>query len=435
MPKIIILNVGTEHALGDHASSTHPITRSGWRHAWFADEGDILISPVPVDEDFMHYLGATMGFDAATVTVLSRQRLVTDELLLSEGLLTALREAADSGGPWHLMPCFWTEGVAELAGRLGIAPRTGLAFAAQRGTDFLNRKTHFRQLAAGAGLPLPDGAVVQTPQTLARAIGQQLTRTGTVIVKQDDGAGGLGNLTLTRGEATALPGSCQTRQVGEDLPALAAKVWEDLTDRWSHGLVVESYHAATHQFYLEYLIGEDGVPAFQNSGTIKLRPDTDPAAPELVWTGLDIPAELPPQLSASAHSFALRLATLVAQIGYRGHLNIDAIATETGELVFNEINARWGGGLVAHHLCERLLGARYGDRHALSTLRDVPPAPLHHVLRVLQEHSLHFSRATQEGVLVLACDPLQMNNTECLVIGASRARVAQLEATLREAMG
>ncbi|MFI6683218.1 peptide ligase PGM1-related protein [Streptomyces sp. NPDC050485] len=434
MPKIIILNVGTEHALGDRASSTHPITRSGWRHAWFAEEGDILVSPVSVDEDFLRYLGGALGFDAATVTVLGRDRIVTDELLLSEELLKELAELVGDGSSWQLMPCFWTEGVAELAALIGIESRAGLDFAAQRGSDFLNRKTHFRQLAAGAGLPLPDGSVVRTPQALARAIEKHLPRTGTVIVKQDDGAGGLGNLTLTRGEATPLPGSRETRHVGEDIPALAAEVWESLTDGLSHGLVVESYHTATHQFYLEYVIGGDGVPTFLNSGRIRVRPDSDPTSTELVWIGLDIPAELPPYLSANALNLSLRLATLVAEIGYRGHINIDAIATDTGELLFNEVNARWGGGLVAHNICERLIGERYADTHVISTLRDVPPASLSDVLRVLGERDLHFSRASQEGVLVLACDPLLTNNMECLVVGASRDRVREIEAKLREAM-
>lgn len=101
------------------------------------------------------------------------------------------------------MPCFWTQGVAELAAVLGLAPRGGLGFAAQRGSDLLNRKTHFRQLAAGAGVPVPDGSVARTPLELTRAIERQLPRTGTAIVKQDDGAGGSGNLTLTRGAAGA----------------------------------------------------------------------------------------------------------------------------------------------------------------------------------------------------------------------------------------
>lgn len=434
MPKIIILNVGTAHALGDHASSTHPITRSGWRHAWFAERGDILVSPVAVDEDFLRYLGETMGFDPGTVTVLSREQLVTDEFLLSEDFLEELSGLTNGGPSWRLMPCFWTQGVAELASHLGIESQAGLGFAGQRGSDLLNRKTHFRQLAAGVGLPLPEGSVARTPRELAQAIERHLPRTGTVIVKQDDGAGGLGNLTLTRGATTPLPGSRETLKVGEDIPELADEVWAALADELSHGLVVESYHASTYQFYLEYVIGDDGVPAFLDSGEIRLRPDSDPESTELVWVGLDIPAALPPALSAEAMHQSLRLASLTAQIGYRGHINIDAIATVSGGLVFNEINARWGGGLVAHSICERLLGNGYADDHVAATLRDVPPAPLEAVLRTLREEQLHFSRDTSEGVLVLACDPLLINNMECLVVGATRDRVREIEARLRKAL-
>ncbi|MGW1194279.1 preATP grasp domain-containing protein [Streptomyces sp. NPDC002536] len=437
MPKIVVLNVGTAHALGDRSSSTHPITRSGWRHAWFAEEGDVIVSPVAIDGEFLQYLGDTLGFDGRTVSVLSRDRIVSDELLLSEDVIGELRKHVESSGApasWTMMPCFHTEGTAELASLLGLASGTGTGFAAQRGSDFLNRKTHFRQLAAGIGIPLPRGSVVRSPHDLARAVEKHLPHTGTVIVKQDDGAGGLGNLTLTTGPATALPGSRETRHVDGITEALATEVWDALTDRWSHGLVVESYHGASHQFYIEYVIGDDGVPRFLDSGTIRLRPDSDPEAAELVWVGLDIPAELPPFLSAQALTFSTRLATLIAQLGYRGHLNIDAIATDTGDIVFNEVNARWGGGLVAHDICARLLGERYADGHVASTVRDVQPAPLDDVLCILREHGLHFDRATREGVLVLACDPLLGNSMECLVVGATRDRVREIEAQLRAAL-
>ncbi|MGW7789314.1 peptide ligase PGM1-related protein, partial [Streptomyces tricolor] len=76
----------------------------------------------------------------------------------------------------------------------------------------------------------------------------------------------------------------------------------------------------------------------------------------------------------------------------------------------------------------------YADHHAVATLRDVPPAPLDDVLRVLDEEQLRFSRDTREGVLVLACDPLLVNQMECLVVGASRDRVRETEARLRKAL-
>ncbi|MEU2957152.1 peptide ligase PGM1-related protein [Streptomyces xanthochromogenes] len=435
MPKIIILNVGTAHALGDRESSTHPITRSGWRHAWFADQGDILISPVSVDDDFLQYLGGVLGFEPATVTVLSRERIITDDLLLCDELHADLLQLIGRDPlPWQLLPCFWTPGVAELASRLGIGPRDGLNFAAQHGSDLLNRKTHFRQLAAGAGIPLPEGSVVRTSKELADAVERHLPRTGTVIVKQDDGAGGLGNLTLTTGEAAPLPGSRESRQVGEDIPALAAEVWEALADELSHGLVVESYHTSTHQFYLEYSIEEGGIPAFLDSGGIRVRRDDNPASTEFIWVGLDLPAPLPPALAARAMQDAQRLASLIGQIGYRGHLNIDAIATDDAGLVFNEVNARWGGGLVAHSICERLIGMGYADHYVASTVRDMPPTALSTVLEILDAQGLAFSRSSREGVVVLACDPLLINNMECLVVADTRERARQIEGQLRTAL-
>ena len=55
---------------------------------------------------------------------------------------------------------------------------------------------------------------------------------------------------------------------------------------------MESYHHASHMFYLEYFVPEDGNPVFLSMGSIKVRPSQDPDATELVWVGLEIPAEL-----------------------------------------------------------------------------------------------------------------------------------------------
>lgn len=433
MPKIILMNIGTEHSLSQDLGDAHPLARSAWRHAWFADEGDILISPLAIAEGFLKYIGETLGFDSKSLTVITRNQLVTDDLLLSSELIDELRLQITDAASWSIMPCFYTKGIVELESCLGLENHDRSNFASQYGYDLFNRKTHFRQLATGAHIPLAKGAVVHTPMQFAKAIDNYLPHTGTIIVKKDNAAGGMGNITLTSGRVEALPGTCETRQV-DNSQTIATELWKHLTDSQNQSLVVESYYSASHRFYFEYWIDDQGTPHFLNSGTIRYRPDSNPNAKELVWVGLDIPADLPPFSSANALTMSAQFAMRAAQIGYRGPINIDAILTDSDEIIFNESNARWGGGLVLHMLGDRLLGKGYADQHVLSSLRDVKIPPKSEVLRVLQEYNLHFNPETKEGVLVLAYDTHEIDTMECLLIGASRSRVRQIETMLRKAV-
>lgn len=432
--RIILINVGTEHALGDASSTSHPITRSARRHTWFADNDDILVTPVEIDQPFLDYVAETVGFDAGRVSIVGRNEALYDEILVETELHQAIKARMDGSGAWNLFPCFWTPGVSELSASIGLEPTIGSRFASQRGTDLLNRKSHFRQLAISAGLPLAQGAVARSSRDLARAIETHLPQTGTVIVKKDDAGGGMGNVTLTANKAAPLPGSRETLPVRGDLQAIADTLWTELTDQWSRAVVVESYHKAAHRFYVEYEIPSTGIARFLNCGTIRTRPDADPLATELVWVGLDIPAQLPVDSAAEAITHATRFADLASQLGYRGAINIDAIIDDAGSLIFNEANARWGGGLVMHAIATRLVGDRYASSHAVSSVRDITAMPFADLKRLLRDTGLHFTRSSQEGVVVLSCDPSLVTTTECLIIGRSRDRVRQFEAQLRVAV-
>ncbi|MFD6297239.1 hypothetical protein ACFWFU_20760 [Streptomyces sp. NPDC060235] len=420
-------------ALG--VTKTHPTTISGWRHMWFVEEGDILVVPAFIEQDFLHYVGETMGVDTSTVLVLTRDDILSDEVILSPdfvGELQSLLGKARRSTPWRLMPCFFTEGAAELASLVNVEAGPAQQFAGQRGPVLLNRKSHFRQLAIGAGLPLPQGCIATSLTTLTRAVERLLPVTGTVIVKGDNAAGGKGNIALTTHPITRpLAGTRETRPIdSDDVGGAAADVWEAL--KAQEVLVVESYHEARHMFYFEFFIDDRHAVRFATSGSIRLETSPTPQAKDLVWVGLDIPVDLPPFALGNAVTEAAKFARCAADLGYQGYINIDAILTSSGELFFNESNARWGGGTIMHAISERLLGPCYADDHAVSSLRDVPPVPLDQVLALLRKHRIAFDPATGEGVIVLACDPDRTNMMECLVLSHSLAENRKIEMVLRK---
>lgn len=432
MPKIVILNIRADYTA--EVAQRLPAVTSCLRLLWLAREGDVVVTPSPIGAEFVHHVEDTLGMRRDAVRVLSWNGVLGDDDLGSERFLDSLRPLLGTAEDWELMPCRFTEGTAVLAGLLGLPGHAGTVFAAQRGPELLNRKSNFRQLSSGIGLPVPEGAPVRTPGALARYVERLLPATGRMIVKADNAGGGSGNIVLTTGPAGPVPGARETWHVDGSHRDVAERLWAELTDDGSRVVVAESYHAASAMFYFEYVIGEDATPRFVDSGTIRVEPGPDPDAPALEWIGLEIPADVPPFTLAEALTWATVFAGHAARIGYRGYLNIDAILTESGRVLFNECNARWGGGLAPHMVAERLLGPRYADGHAVHSLRDIPSIPLAAFQELLRAHGLLFDRARGEGVVALACDPSGRERTECVVIGRDHGRNREIERALRTAV-
>lgn len=434
MPKIIVLNLGTEHALQAGATLPHSLSKSAWRHAWLLDVGDILLSPVEINRDLITYIARVLGFDAGHVQIVVYPALLSDEVLAQDRVVAALRHRMVADTHYSVMSCYASPGVARLAALLNCDDDVGRDFLDQRGPDLFNRKSHFRQLATWMGLPIPAGAVVRGASDLTRAIDRLLPQGGAVIVKQDHAAGGLGNIVLTEAEPLPVPGARATRRVARGAIAAAAeRLWEELAPT-GEPVVVEHYAEAPWNFYHEYHLGSDGVPALVASGTIRVRASDDPTAAALVWIGLDIPAQVPPAHLAAGRLLADRFAAFAAAAGYRGFINIDAMTSEAGVTVLNESNARWGGGLVLHEVARRLLGDDYAKNHVLSSLRDVPAPARPELVVTLEQAGLTFNPSAAEGIVVLACDEHEAGLAECLVLAESLPRSRTIEKRLRAAM-
>ncbi|MCX5357051.1 peptide ligase PGM1-related protein [Streptomyces mirabilis] len=433
MPKILILNYHVELPIVSEIPKRYPnhLGRACTRAMWYADSGDIIVSPVELDDDFFEYVARAGGIDLDSVTVTVRGEKLYDDVLLDKGLVTLLQGRVAGDASWTLMPCNMTEGVAELARLLGIDAGIEMQFAAERGADLLNRKSHFRQLAVGSGLPLAPGAIVRSPEGLFRAVTNLLAVTGTVVVKQDNAAGGAGNIAFTSGPLNPLPGAAETRPVPDDLAAMAV-LWEELTEAQDPVLVVESFHHTVNAFFFEYFIGKGGQVTLLSNPEFKRRLSHTDGEPVWAWIGLEIPADAPAATLADALTRGAWFAAAVAAMGYRGYMNIDAIVTDDGRLIFNEINARWSGGLVLHTIATRLLGHRYADNHVISSVRNVKPAPFTATLDALRARGLGFNAETREGIVVVAHGPEDTDNTECLIIAESRQRVRELESLVNE---
>src|ERR1039457_7116897 len=65
-------------------------------------------------------------------------------------------------------------------------------FVDQGGNELLNSKVTFRAVAAGTGLPIPEGIVTETPAEAVDFLWELLGSNRAAIAKQDTGSGGRG---------------------------------------------------------------------------------------------------------------------------------------------------------------------------------------------------------------------------------------------------
>ncbi|MCC8941678.1 hypothetical protein H8A97_36975 [Bradyrhizobium sp. Arg62] len=431
MPRILIMNAGTAQMSGADLTTAQLslAANSAYRSAWFAQEGDLIVSPVIIPPDLLSFIGATLDFDASSLSLLvpegDRQSPVLgDCTLLSNTVVERIARHIRQKSSWKLYPCYSTEGVARLAAMLGIA-QAGDDFALQRGPDLLNRKSHFRQLATSAALPLPNGSVTTSSNELFRAVTSLRSETGSVIVKLDNGAGGVGNVILTGNESEPLPGARDTRRIpwpSFDPDAL----WTEMTTASCKTLVVESYHLARSLFYLEYEIEDDGSIVFINSGSIRLRKSADRSERALIWTGLELPSDLGNEQWLTAQAHAYQFVALARNLGYRGMINIDAIFVNDGRLLFNEANGRWGGGSVLHSIAVRLLGFDYSGCNVILSVRNVRSRSFQTAHDRFAKNGFLFDGTRKEGVIPLAADE-EAGTVECLVIARDRPAARDLQ--------
>ncbi|MCA1455105.1 hypothetical protein I6F35_18015 [Bradyrhizobium sp. BRP22] len=431
MPRILIMNAGSAQMSGADLTVTQLslAAKSAWRSVWFAQPGDVIISPVAIPIDLLDHVGATLKFDPSTVLVLvpenaGKMGILSDFTLQSKTVVEQISRHIRQKAHWTLCACYSTEGVARLAAMLGIS-QNGDDFALQRGPDLLNRKSHFRQLAASVALPIPSGCVTTNSDELFRAVTSLRSETGSVIVKLDNGAGGVGNVIFTGKETAPLPGARETRRLlwsSFDPDAL----WSEVTTPSCKTVVVESYHLARSLFYLEFEIEENGSIVFVNSGNIRLRRSENPSERALVWTGLELPSDLSDEQLSTAYAYAYRFVELARTLGYRGMINIDAIFSTDRQLLFNEANGRWGGGSVLHSIADRLLGPDYSHSYVISSVRNVRLNSLQTALDCFVDEGLLFDRIQKEGVIPLAGDQ-EAGTVECLVIARDRLVARNLE--------
>ncbi|MFH8534729.1 peptide ligase PGM1-related protein [Streptomyces tendae] len=373
--------------------------------AWCLQDGDAIVLPMPVSEEFLRYVTATLGIARDSVRVLVPppgrlgEGVLSQDRLTDEDFLTALRESVQAHGIDNILPFHFDSSVAELTRELGLDKATpGFGFLDQSGGRLLNSKSTFRALAGGTGAPVPPGGVFSSRKEAETFLWERLLSQGQpAILKQDFHVAGFGNEIVSPSSGIDPLGALRTvtAESRTDLDAYLTERWPWLTDGGRNHVVIEQYLPESTPIYAEVRIEEHGVE-FTGHGEMRMKP---------VLNGLIVPApsaELP--AFAGFLNAVHRLCRPIHAMGYRGIVSIDAIVTPDRNILINEFNCRTGGSTHIHRIGERIVGDGYFEERVLVELRRCTFPDFATTVQALSDQGLAYDPATRTGVLITVDD-------------------------------
>lgn len=333
------------------------------RVLWFARDGDVIVLSDEPDQPFLTYATSLTGVNPKSLRILIPPaahhggRLLDPEGLTSATFLRTVRDVLGESGLDRVEEVFalWPSAhVARFAASLGIEDRfLGAAFFAQGGGELGNNKATFRALAAGAGVPIPAGAVCRSRGEAVAATVDLLAFSGAVVVKQAHNGAGVGNQLVLRDTSLSSDhvGARHLHHLeGGDSRAIEAywtQRWDWASAKSRFPVVVEEFTPHTVSVYSEHYVADAGTRPTE-MGTLH-------------YVGRRLSHQVVPlrgveeNVREQLRHGGTRLAEIYRALGFRGHLSADAIVTADGRVVFTEVNAQVSGSLhiyqeIAHHI-------------------------------------------------------------------------------------
>lgn len=398
---------------------------TGWwvqRLAWFARSGDVLVLPTPPDRAFFDYVAHLTGvpFEQLSIVVppsgSGPDGMLGADRLEDPALADSLRAALAGRDVDDVIALWPDQAVARLMRSLGIeSAMPGYGFVAQAGGVLANSKSAFRTVAAGVGVPLPDGAVCTSRRVLVRAVEDLLETGEAVVAKHDWMSGGRGNEILSTVDGIRPIGARRVVRVDgrADIEAWADERWSWLSSAGRGRPVVEHYLRDSSAYFCEFSIS-DGSVDFRGDGELL-------SAPYAVGQVMP-PQDLEPEVREEITEGGRRLAEAIAAMGYRGILGPDAIVTPQREVMFTEWNGRVTGSTHIYEQIGRgVVGPSFGsDRMILERVwpREWSVADFSDARARLEASGLAYDRVELTGVVLTnAFDGT--NGVMYCVVGAS----------------
>ncbi|MET4926621.1 peptide ligase PGM1-related protein [Streptomyces sp. PSRA5] len=405
MPRLLIANCFTDELAGDTARlpQAHLQTAAASSHLllWFARDGDVIVLPVEPEDDLLAYITSLTRTDVSTLRLLTPPpgqtgtELLTAARLADEEFRGKLRKTLDGEPVDTIIALTPDAGVASLARFLGAEKALpGYEFISQGGGTLVNSKAVFRAVAAGAGVPLPEGAVCTNRQDAENAIMELLDQGHPAMLKRDFSCGGLGNEILSPVPGLEPVGAGRLLEIAE-----RAAVREYLDERWMwltneehYPAVIERYFPNSRAITAEFIIN-DHTSVFSQQGEMFSAPIANAQvipAPELDSGALAV------LVSASG-----RMCESLRSLGYRGFFCADAVLTEDGEVRFTEYNGRITGSTHLYSVIgEHVVGPGFAGDRLIAEYSGWPVPSFPAAVARLAESGFAYDPGTRTGVVL-----------------------------------
>lgn len=416
------------------AEELRHIAAQGQRLVWCAEPGDSLVLALRPDPGHLSYIAGVLGLDTVPEVIVPPEGEYGPDVLtggsFADGTFLAnLRDLVRDKGIESIEPFYFDGYISRLARRLDLTKGTpGFDFLDQGGHELLNSKVVFRAIAAGIGLPVPEGMVTGDQDEAVDFLWRLLESGRPAIVKQDMNVGGLGNEVLSPTPGIDHLGALHCEIIADraSLAAHVARRWPWYTDGLMYRVVLEEYVADSVPIWGEASITDESVRVFGN-GKVRMRPVCD---------GVVIPVPPPGSQTDAFPGFLANLEALAVamrSMGYRGLTNIDAVITPDGRVLFNEFNARYGGSTHLFAIGERVVGGDYLADRCLIERRECAFPAFDVALRRLTEHGLAYDPATRTGVLIQVYGTrLDGLGGEACIVGENVEAAEEIERALVE---
>ncbi|MFG2645974.1 peptide ligase PGM1-related protein [Streptomyces sp. NPDC048370] len=386
------------------------------RKAWLLRDGDALVTPGALSEEFRRYVSDLTGLPRERTAVIKVPPAGAVPLALAvreAGLMERVAAHARQPGT-ALLP------TAPDASAVGFARDLGLtvhpyatadeAAAALPVTMLLNTKAGFRRAAMQLGMRLPAGRVCRRPE-VEGVVRQLLARYEQVVVKPDRSAGGHGMRFLSwkdvegGGLALATVGGPQGTWVVEQRVAVAESV----------SIQMENTVSGTRALFSGAMRTEQGS-----------------------FTGYASPLPMScAHVAGELEEWGLKLGRNLAAHGHLGPFGLDALVDTDGVPYADESNVRRTATTTPHAMVTRLTAAS-GEAHPAWTVSKGHTRTafgLTEALDRLRAHRLAFDAESGEGVVLYADAPPDGRSWRYAVIAAHADGVSEWEGALVEAFG
>ncbi|MET8412381.1 peptide ligase PGM1-related protein [Streptomyces sp. NPDC005195] len=387
------------------------------RETWLLRAGDILVSPVPVGNNFTQYVSRLTGVTLDSVTIIEvppAGAVPLTEAIRRAGLTERLRALAGSADA-ALLPTALDASAVGFARDMGFAvlPYATVedASAAVGVAMRLNTKSGFRQVADELGMRVPEGRVCRRRE-VTEVVRDALQHHERVVVKPDRSAGGHGMRFVSRGDLMAgavleldAVGGPRGSWVVEECVNLAASV----------SIQLENHASGTRVLF---------------SGMMR--------APQGSFSGYLSP--LPPHASHAAEElerWGLQLGGYLAEHGYAGPFGLDALVSAAGTVYAGESNVRRTATTTPHTMVARLTAhsALATPTWSMAIGRTRDALSFQEALARMQAHRLNFEPASGEGIVLYGGPAHDVRVWRYVAIGVNADGVHAQEAELAAALG